>query len=90
MKIEVRKPSEQELKDSGVRSWPIWEKEASVFDWSYDEKETCLFLEGEVTIELADNSKVEITKGDLVIFPKGLKCRWNIKRRVKKHYRFGA
>lgn len=88
--IEVRKPGEKELKDLNIKSWPIWEKEVSVFDWFYDEKETCLFLEGEVMIELSDNSKVKITKGDLVVFPKGLKCRWDIKKRVKKHYKFGA
>jgi len=89
-KIEVRKPSEEELKDLNIRSWPIWEKEVSTFDWFYDEKETCLFLEGEVEVELGDNSKVKVTKGDLVIFPKGLKCKWNVKRKVKKHYKFGA
>lgn len=89
-KIEVRKPGDGELKDLNVKSWPIWEKEVSTFDWFYDEKETCFFLEGEVTIELSDKSKVKIAKGDLVIFPKGLKCKWDIKRKVKKHYKFGA
>ncbi|MDD4954478.1 MAG: cupin domain-containing protein [Candidatus Omnitrophica bacterium] len=89
MEIEVKKPSREDLNNLGVRSWPIWEKEVSAFDWFYDEKETCLFLEGDVEIELADNSKVKIIKGDLVVFPKGLKCRWNIKKKVKKHYKFG-
>ena len=89
-KIEVRKPGEKELNDLGVKSWPIWEKEASSFDWFYDEKETCYFLEGEVTVELADKTSVKIAKGDLVVFPKGLKCKWNIQRKVKKHYKFGA
>ncbi|MDH5793723.1 MAG: cupin domain-containing protein [Candidatus Bathyarchaeota archaeon] len=27
--------------------------------------------------------------GDYVIFPKGLKCTWEIKKRIKKHYKFG-
>jgi len=88
-KIEVRKPTEKELTDLGVKSWPIWEKEASSFNWFYDEKETCFFLEGEVVIEL-EESHVNITKGDLAVFPKGLKCKWNIRRKVKKHYKFGA
>ncbi|MCK9573237.1 MAG: cupin domain-containing protein [Candidatus Omnitrophica bacterium] len=89
-KIEVRKPTEKELTDLGVKSWPIWEKEASSFNWFYDEKETCFFLEGEVVIELEDKSNMNITKGDLAVFPKGLKCKWNIRRKVKKHYKFGA
>ncbi|MFA5338191.1 MAG: cupin domain-containing protein [Candidatus Omnitrophota bacterium] len=89
-KIEVRKPTEKELTDLGVKSWPIWEKEASSFSWFYDEKETCFFLDGEVIIELEDKNSVNIIKGDLAVFPKGLKCKWNIKRKVKKHYKFGA
>ncbi len=89
-KIEVRKPSEKELKELNIKSWPIWEKEVSTFDWFYDEKETCLFLEGEAEVEFEDSSKVKVTKGDLVIFPKGLKCKWNVKRKVKKHYKFGV
>ena len=89
MEIEVRIPSAKELKELGVKKWPIWEKEESVFDWSYDEKETCYFLEGEVEVELPEGRKVIVKKGNLVIFPQGLKCKWNIKKRVKKHYNFG-
>ncbi len=88
--IDVKRPSEQELKDLNVESWPLWEKEKSCFDWFYDEKETCFFLEGEVTVKCLDKTEVNIAKGDLVVFPKGLKCEWNIKRKVKKHYKFGA
>lgn len=87
-KIEVRKPSAKELEDLNIKSWPIWEKEASSFNWVYDEKEICFFLEGEVTV-LYDKSSEKIGKGDLVVFPKGLKCKWDIKLKVKKHYKFG-
>lgn len=89
MVIEVRKPGEEELKKSGVKTWPIWEKEESSFDWHYDTKETCYFLEGEVEVEKADGEKVKIGKGDLVSFPQGLSCKWHIKRKVRKHYNFG-
>lgn len=88
-KIIVEKPDDAKLDDLGVRSWPIWEKEASVFDWSYDSKETCYILEGKVKVETPDGESVEFGKGDLVIFPEGLKCRWNISEDVKKHYNFG-
>ena len=45
-------------------------------------------LEGEVTVE-ADGKKVDMRKGDLATFPKGLDCVWKVKQAVKKHYKFG-
>lgn len=89
MKVKVKKPTEEELKKLGVKDWPIWEKEESSFDWYYDEQETCYFLEGEVEVELSTGEKVKIKKGDLVTFPKGLSCKWHIKKAVRKHYNFG-
>ena len=46
--ITVKKPTEQE--EAKCKAWPIWKCEASTFDWAYTEKETCLLLEGEVTV----------------------------------------
>ena len=89
MDVEVRKVSETELEDLGVKEWPIWEKGESSFDWHYDDKETCYFLEGEVEVEHSDGKKAKIVKGDLAVFPKGLGCKWNIKKKVRKHYKFG-
>ena len=88
MDVEVRKPAESELESLGIKSWPIWEKEASSFDWHYDQKEVCYFLEGEVEVELPDNRRVKISKGDLAVFPKGLSCKWQVKQKVRKHYNF--
>ena len=49
--IRVEKyPSPQQLLELGVTSWPIWTKEISVFPWTYDDTETCYFLEGEVIV----------------------------------------
>ena len=42
-----------------------------------------------VEVEFPDGQKVTMGKGDLVTFPKGLSCQWNIKQAVKKHYNFG-
>jgi hypothetical protein len=86
--VEVKKPAKDELETLGVSGWPIWEKEESSFDWYYDEKEVCYFLEGEVEVELPDGKRVKIQKGDLASFPKGLSCKWNIKKKVRKHYNF--
>lgn len=89
MDIEVRKPSEKELKSLGVKDWPVWEKEESTFDWFYDERETCYFLEGDVDVELPDKRRIKIVAGDLATLPKGLRCKWHINKKVKKHYNFG-
>ncbi len=88
MKIEVKKLSDSEIKERGIESWPIWEKEVSKFDWHYGQIEDCLLLEGQVTVESKDGTKVEFGKGDFVTFPKGLSCTWDIKEPVKKHYNF--
>ncbi len=89
-KIETQKQiTESELKDMAVGQWPIWTKEVSTFPWSYDEKETCYILEGEVTVTPEGGQPVHFGKGDLVTFPAGLSCTWEIKKPVRKHYRFG-
>jgi len=60
----------------------------SEFDWKYTEQESCLLLEGEVEVT-SDTEKVKFYAGDFVVFPKGLKCRWQVIQVVKKHYSFG-
>ena len=87
--VEVKKPTQEELVSLGVTQWPIWTKEESSFDWHYDEKEVCFFLEGDVEVQLPDGKKVSMGKGDLVTFPQGLSCTWHIKKAVRKHYNFG-
>jgi len=86
MRIEVRKPTAEE--EAEMKKCPTWEKEPSEFPWHYDEQETCLVLEGEVTVEAGDQS-VSFGPGDLVVFPKGLDCVWKVKKRIRKHYKFG-
>ena len=86
--VVVSKPEEEELQRLNVRNWPIWEKEVSEFHWTYTEAETCYILEGEVTVR-SEEETVSFQKGDLVTFPQGLSCTWEVKKPVKKHYRFG-
>jgi hypothetical protein len=85
--IKIEKLNEHRLKDDGVFSWPIWTKQPSRFDWTYDSDEQCYILEGEFTVE-TNNGSVHIKPGDFVTFKKGLKCIWDIKKAVKKHYKF--
>jgi uncharacterized cupin superfamily protein len=87
--ITVEKPTEDKLSVLKVRTWPVWEKEVSEFTWEYDSKETCYLLEGEVTVTPEDGIPVSFGKGDLVVFPEGLKCTWKVKSPVKKHFKFG-
>lgn len=88
IKIE-NNPDEKTLNQLGVKSWSIWTKEVSKFPWFYDDKETCYILEGEVTVTPEVDEAVSFSKGDLVTFPKGMSCTWDIKKAVKKHYKFG-
>jgi uncharacterized cupin superfamily protein len=88
--IEVEKgPAAETLGKLGVMGWPIWTKEVSTFPWSYDEPETCYFLEGEVVVTPDGGSPVRVGKGDLVTFPSGMSCTWDVKKPVRKHCRFG-
>jgi hypothetical protein len=87
VRIEVKKPTDEELKKLKVTSWPIWECGASEFEWFYDAKEICYFPKGKVTVK-TDDQEVSIQKGDLAVFPKGLKCVWKVAEAVQKHYKF--
>ena len=88
MEIEVKKLSQEKLKEIGVFDWPIWTKEVSKFPWVYDSIEECYFLEGDVCVQTKDGKSVSFGQGDFVSFPKGLSCTWNIKKPVRKHYNF--
>jgi uncharacterized cupin superfamily protein len=80
--VIVRKPTETETKE--CKSWPIWKCGKSTFDWDYTQKETCLILEGKVTVkDRPGNDSVSFGPGDLVIFPNGLKCTWHVSEPVK-------
>ena len=88
IQIERQSPQEQ-LSRLGVWGWPIWTKEVSEFPWTYETAETCYFLEGEVVVTTEGGVSGEMGQGDLVTFPAGMSCTWQIRRPVKKHYQFG-
>jgi len=69
------------------KSWSIWTCEPGKFDWEYDQEEHCFVIEGKVTVEGPENI-VTISKGDYVIFPKGLQCIWTVHESIKKQYSF--
>lgn len=81
--------STAKLEVMGVFEWPIWSKEASTFPWTYDRSETCYFLEGDVIVIPDGGEPIQMGAGDLVTFPQGMSCTWEIKQDVEKHYNFG-
>lgn len=90
MEIQViHQPDEAQLAELGVKQWPTWSKEVSTFPWTYDEPETCYFLAGDVVVTPLGGEAVAMGRGDLVAFPAGMSCTWEIRGAVKKHYRFG-
>ena len=84
-----RNLSDGRVEALNVSSWPVWTKSVSEFPWSYDEPETCYFIEGEVVVTPVGGEPVHMKAGDYVVFPRGLKCTWKILANVKKHYQFG-
>ena len=89
MSIQIEHtPTEERLASLGVRTWPVWTCGVSEFPWSYDSRETCYLLEGDVTVTPNGGTPVTFGAGDLVIFPAGMSCRWQVCKPVRKHYSF--
>ena len=90
MKILIKSPcSASVIIQYGMKNWPIWECEPSNFLWNYDEKEICLIIEGEAKISTEKGEIYLVKAGDLVEFPEGLSCQWQINKKIKKHFRLG-
>jgi len=88
MEIEIEKKSDDQLIAIGVFSWPVWSREASVFEWSYEDTEQAYILEGEAEVE-AYGETYRFGKGDFVTFPVGMTCTWRIIKPIRKHYQLG-
>jgi len=82
-----KKPSDTEIRQT--EHWGIWQKEPSEFPWFYDEKETCYILEGKASVVASTGESIEFQAGDLVVFEQGLECKWIIREKIVKRYKFG-
>jgi uncharacterized cupin superfamily protein len=82
------KPSPAKLEVLGVDGWPIWKKEPSRFPWTYGKTERCYVLRGRFVVTPDHGEPQEFARGDLITFPAGLSCTWDILEPVEKHYRF--
>jgi hypothetical protein len=83
------KASPMKLEVLGVFDWPIWKKEVSKFPWHYDQQETCYFIRGKVIVTPEGGEPQNFGRGDLVTFPAGLSCTWEVLEPVEKHYDLG-
>ena len=81
-------PATALLNNLGVFDWPVWTKEVSTFPWAYDSEETCYFIEGDAVVTPDNGLPVIMGTGDLVTFPAGMRCTWEIRQTVRKHYKF--
>ena len=65
MSILVTSPcTETTIQELGIKNWPIWTCDVSSFDWTYEDQETCLLLEGEVTVAPEGGTPVRFGAGD--------------------------
>jgi uncharacterized protein len=85
--ILITHPGKKELDALDISKWSPWECEPSTFDWQYDDEEWAYVFEGRVRVK-TDRQDVDIKKGDLVKFPKGLRCRWTVIEKIRKVYIF--
>lgn len=84
--IVEKNPDQARLASLGVSKWPTWQKEVSVFPWTFPEEEIAYILEGECVITPEGGTPVSFGKGDLVTFPAGMKASWEVKQALHKHY----
>jgi len=83
--ITVRKPTQEEI--DFMQQQLTWGCGVSTFDWHYDQEETALLLQGEVTVSY-DGGSASFGAGDYVVFARGLSCVWHVSKPVEKHYIF--
>ena len=78
--------SPAKLEVVGVYDWLTWKKEISTFEWQYDQQETCYIIKGAFTVTPEGGEPQNFKRGDLITFPEGLKCTWDITKAVEKYY----
>ncbi len=85
--IVEKNPDQARLQGLNVSKWPTWQKEVSVFPWTFPEQEIAYILEGECVITPTGGAPVSFGKGDLVTFPAGMIASWEVKKPLHKHYK---
>lgn len=86
---EIKKsiPTKEEISKC-LKQWSEWGCDVSKFDWEYGSDETAYIIEGEVDVTNEEGKVTTIKAGELVTFPAGMKCVWDVKKPIKKVYTF--
>lgn len=87
--IKVERATEARLAELDVSSWSPWECGPETFPWEYSADETAYVKQGKVRVVTEHGQEVEFGAGDLVTFPRGLKCTWTVIETIRKVYTFG-
>ncbi len=87
--IKVEKATPERLAELGVDSWGSWECSPETFPWQYADDETAYVKEGKVKVVTEHGQEVEFGAGDIVFFPRGLKCTWTVIETIRKVFTFG-
>ncbi len=87
--IKIREATPEKLKTLNMDAWSSWSCEPSTFDWEYPGDETAYIQEGRVTVK-HKGGETEVNAGDLVTFPKGMKCVWVVHEPIRKVYTFDS
>jgi uncharacterized cupin superfamily protein len=88
-KFEKSHPEQQLLEQLNVFNWNIWDSPPPPgFEWEYEEKVMAYIIEGDATVT-SEGETLSVGEGDLLIIHPGAgKCHWDVKKKVKSHFRF--
>jgi hypothetical protein len=86
--IKVERATPERLEELGVDGWSPWECGVETFDWEYSSNETAYVKAGHVQVTTEHGQEVEFGEGDIVHFPKGLKCTWKVLKPISKVFTF--
>ena len=68
----------------------IWECSAGSFTWEYTWSETIYLLEGHILMTDSAGNRTEVSAGDLIFVPVGMKTTWEISKHVRKAYHISS
>ncbi len=86
--IKVERATAERLAELGVEGWSPWECGAETFDWQYSADETAYVQEGKVRVVTEHGQDVSFGAGDIVFFPRGLRCTWTVIEPIRKVFTF--
>ena len=64
----------------------LWRCEPMTFEYEFPGDEIFHVLEGSLLVELHEGDRIQLEKGDIISFKKGLKSTWTIQASFKKFF----